>query len=367
MKKLLILLTACALVVAFTAPSMAKQEWSFYGSARLATFWEDVDNPDPAWDDGDLDWDLQGNSRFGGWSRGDTIVGRVEFGHSAGAFTTRLLYGIWKLGWANWIIGQTYTPTDQFISNQVWGSDWDMLNVGLMYDGRLPQMKLEVPFTNGMFEFALIRPNTLAAPIGIPSVLAIDTDTTIPKISAMGSYKFGPIAIKLQGGYNTYELEAYPTATTEREYDVDSWVLGGTLEFSMGPFYANAGGHFGENTANFGLLTQDNLVASYDPTTDSLSDVDNWAWAIVAGFKVNDMLSFEAGYSENEADVTVAGIETETDAHEWYLQAVIRPVKGFTIVPEVGQYDMEDITITGLPAIEESELTYFGVKWQIDF
>jgi hypothetical protein len=386
MKKFIIVLAACALVVAFTVPAMAKMEWSFYGSARIHTTVNDVSWEQTNWgavnvrefDDTDFMLDLQGNSRFGAWARSEDIVGRVELGHSAGAFTTRLLYGIWKLGWGDLFFGQTYTPAaSQFLSNQVWGGDIDLLGSGAAYGGRLPQIKLEVPFTNGLFEVGLIRPNApqrlaVGNVINGNAVAFIDTDTTFPKVEARVAYKIGPAQLRLGGGWNTYEAVGIDVINAENELDVDAWFITGDVQLGFGPFYLNVGGNVGQNPAEYGLLQTSTaflggFAATYDATINDIQDVDWWGVVAVAGFKVNDMLSFEAGYGHNAQDIDVAGVSFETDTNTYYINASITPIKGVTIVPEVGYVDLGDMEISNALDVDQGDITYYMVKWQIDF
>ncbi len=151
MKKLFVLFTALALVVAFTLPAAAADaaSWAFYGSSRVSTFYEGVDK--------DLDTDnfslgLQGNSRIGARVKNGAISGRFEYGTGV---NTRLLYGSWDFGGGSFTVGQMYTPVNMFYSNQVFGSDTDLLNVGGVYGGRNAALRLSM----GDFKVALLDAN----------------------------------------------------------------------------------------------------------------------------------------------------------------------------------------------------------------
>jgi hypothetical protein len=385
MKKFLVLLTACALVAAFTVPAMAKMEWSFYGSSRLTTDVVDDDweiqtgNAAQQFDDTDFDLWLQGNSRFGAWARSDTIVGRIEMGMSETNVSTRLIYGIWKLSWANFIIGQTYTPAAaQFLSNQVFGGDADLLNSGFLYAGRQAQLKFEIPFTNGVFEIAAIAPNSPAVTgwaagtvVNGNALGSVETDTYMPKFEARLAYKFGPAQFRIGGGWNSYEVTGIDVINQEHERDIDTWFVVGDIMFSMGPFYANVGGHFGENPDEFGLIGQVNgagqLSATYDATTGGIADVDEWGVVVVAGFKLNDMISFEAGWGHLDQDIDVAAVHTEDDVDTYYLQAVITPIKGVKIIPEIGVNDYGDLEVSNAADTSQGDETYYLIQWRIDF
>ena len=117
MKKIIILLSAVALIVAFTIPATAADEirWNWYGNARMKTFWVSEDLQDSGTvgggnssEDSELDWSFQGNSRIGFRVKGGPIGGRVEFrtaaddpGDSAsGAVNADFvrLWGSWNFG-----------------------------------------------------------------------------------------------------------------------------------------------------------------------------------------------------------------------------------------------------------------------------
>jgi hypothetical protein len=393
MKKLLVLLTVCVLVAALTAPAMAKQEWSFYGSVRIETTVNDYDdqaNGNNAagqnFDDADLFWDStpQGGSRFGAWSRGDVIDGRIEV--DVTGWNPRLFYGVWKLGWGNLIFGQTYQPAAQFISGQSWDGELGLLTIGAAYASRDPQIKLEVPFTNGTFELALIDPDPLGAPANLASADidgTVDTDVWMPKIEAELAYKFGPLAFEVHGGWLSYDYEAnINNLTTSSDYDIDAYWGGAVVKFSMGPFYANLCGHWAQNPWDAGLLplgavmpgqtaTFKGMSARWDPGTQSIEDVEEWGGAIAVGFRVNDMLAFEAGYGltdqERDNNSATNGVQVGDEWSGWYVNASITPVKGLKITPEIGQVDLEEREIFGQADTDDGDLTYYGIEWKVDF
>jgi hypothetical protein len=80
-----------------------------------------------------------------------------------------------------------------------------------------------------------------------------------------------------------------------------------------------------------------------DPADDpvvaggEVRDTDEIGWLAVVNFKANDMLAFEAGYSNRET-------ENETwaendDVQSYYVNAVITFAPGVFIVPEIGKID----------------------------
>jgi len=146
MKKLI----AIFAVLLFVAPAFAA-EWSFYGSERMATWFVSQDFKDypQAGQDNDAgtQWYLQGNSRLGAKVKADKVTGQIELATTAsstdsagdGAVNTRRAYGVWKFSDnASLKVGKDYSPVTDFISNQWYDGDNDLLGNGNFY-GRRPQ------------------------------------------------------------------------------------------------------------------------------------------------------------------------------------------------------------------------------------
>ncbi len=95
-------------------------------------------------------------------------------------------------------------------------------------------------------------------------------------------------------------------------------------------------------------------------------DVDYLGYTLVAGFKVNDMITLEAGYGGISSEANAVGT-WEDDARAYYINATINLAKGVFIVPEFGALDKQDIKNGTHKSTEQGKLTYFGLKWQINF
>jgi hypothetical protein len=360
MKKLFVLLAAVAFVVAFTAPSFAA-EWSFYGSARIHTFWENYDYGDftdgtGEDDDFDLDYQLQSNSRIGANVKvTDNLTGRFEYGRDP---NLRILWGEYDFGGFKLGVGQHYTPLNFFYSNQVWDGDFDLLFAGGVYNGRRPMVQGKF----GGFKIALIDPVT-ANIFGFDNQ---DTDVTIPNIQASYKFKVAGLSIDIGGGYQTYDV----VDSNDDDESIDSYIiaLGGT--YNMGPFYFAANYWMGENVGNLGMVNTKSRLAPaaysagsavYDPVDEDLLDNDGWGFIVCAAFTLSDMLRFEAGYAMNSFDIDEA--DEEDDTSTYYVQATITFAKGVFIVPEIGKLDFGDDPFGD----DEGDLTYYGLKWQINF
>ncbi|MFO8163543.1 MAG: porin [Thermodesulfobacteriota bacterium] len=340
MRKLLVLLSAVAFLVAFTVPAVAA-DWNFYGSARMYTFINDV-TPAEGDSDDDLSWFLQGNSRIGAMVKAGDISGRFEYGSGP---SLRLLNGAWNFGAGSLLVGQDYSPVDVFISNQQgpakWGGDIDMLAYGGIYDGRVPQIKLSM----AGFQLALLEPK------GATLEGLGDTDTSIPRIEASYTFKAGPLALKVLGGYNTCDIELGSDS-----YGIDSNVFGLMAKYATGPFSIAGNYYMAQNAGNYGLL-QDAAFGTAAVVDNSVEDSDSAGYLLVVGFKASDMIRLEAGYG----NVSNERGDLEAEVTSYYLQAPIALAKGMSLVPEYGvvEYDVG--------GEDAGDISYYGTKWQIDF
>ena len=359
MRKLLVLLSAVAFVVAFTVPAMAA-DWGFYGSARMSTFMDSLSEEASAtgYDDDDLTWALQGNSRLGASVKAGDIGGGFEYGTG---INLRKLYGTWNFGGGSLLVGQTYTPINIFQSNQVWAGDVDLLPYGGIYDGRRPMIQLSM----GGLKIALVQPNP-GAPKQVTDVLTaagldFDTDATLPKIEASYKFKAGPASLTAFLGYQTFDAVAYD-ATDEDPESIDSTFIGLGFNVGLGAAYINGNVYTGTNLGQFGMWQQgaDDWGVEAD---GEIVDCDTMGYVLVVGFKASDTIALEFGYGHVGHELDLTGHDEADETDSYYVNATINLAKGCFIVPEIGKVDFKDDN-TGA---KEGETTYYGAKWQINF
>jgi len=378
MKKLTILIAAIALVC-FSVPAMAV-DWNFYGNARMATYYvsDDYGNDTPASysgisngedKDSELQWDFQGNSRIGANIKAENLKGQFEFGVTStssggGSVNARRLYGVWNFGPGTLKVGKDYTPISQFISGQVYDADLGLLGIGTAYGAREAQLA----FGFGGFEIALIQMNT-------PNISTVDgtdavgdIDRVLPKIEAKWGMSFDAFNFNLMGGYQYYsiaDVESLKNPGDTNDIGVDSYIIGGDAGFNFGPGYVKGSVSYGQNWANAAWNLDGNhnqgSPAVWDGD-DDIKDTTSWMAALVAGLKVSDMLSFEAGFGYREDDPDVNGADK---SKPWavYGQAVIALAPGVYVIPEVGYFDGDKNFGGG----DATTTFYAGGKWQINF
>jgi hypothetical protein len=410
MKKMMILVLA--LVMTFAAlPAFAqdKADWAFYGSVRMWTAWEGVDDNTPPQlsnsgffpvastaavarnvggtvvDDDEMSYLLQGNSRIGANVKWGNVGGRFEYGHSTTA-NLRLLYGTWNFGSGTLLVGQDYGPYFYLVSGLCGpgGAECNGIGFGSIYTGRTPQLKLIF----GGLQLAVERPElqqsfTFAYPAGTGAVQSIanvatnnaalqtDRDQTLPRLAASYTFNLGPAQLFVGGIYNSY-TQHFTRAGSDVEHDVDGWLLGAGTKMAFGPFYANATFQYGSNPNNaagpwFTLYPSVNL---YNSVTDTSEDAEYMAAQLILGFKITDSLQVEGGViwqSGEVDDVTVAGRSWTQDTWSYYIGFGWSPAKNVFIVPEFGIIDYNKLEVDGANDIDYGKLTWVGIKWQINF
>ena len=359
MRKLLILVSAVAFVVAFTLPAAAA-DWGFYGSARMFTAIEDATpastvanvEADSA---SDLYWMLQGNSRVGAKVKTDgPISGQFEYGTG---INLRLLFATWNFGGGSLLVGQDYTPVDSFQSGSCGkpsdGGDCGLVGYGTLYTGRQPQIKL----IYGPLQVAFIQPSV--AVLGTD----VDTETSLPEIEAAYSFKVGPVAIKPVLGYGTYDS----VSATDQSHGVTSMVLGVAGTYAAGPLGVFFTVSSSTNPGNLGLAESSAGATKATLVGNSVEDATSMGYLLGASYKVSPTMALEIGYGmlSNEQDMA-AGVTTEYTTTALYIQANIALAKGFSLVPEIGMIDFGDAETAGV-SIDQGEATYYGAKWHVNF
>jgi len=360
MKKLLVVL----LVLGMAAPVMAA-EWNFYGSARAGFFINDYNKEASSVlnstgtdyeSDTDLNYYLQSNSRIGAKVKvSDAVTGRFEYGTGV---NVRLLYGEWHFGSGSLLVGQDYTPVDTLYSNQVVDTDNGLLYEGCVYEGRKPQLRLNM---SGL-KVALIP----AQVSGVNS----STDVVLPKIEISYDMSMDTMSFGGFGGYQTYSV-----VTGGQDYDVDSWVFGLRGKFNFGPAYINATGFYAKNASQYGIGVRGTDIVDTASiqvySANSTEDATTYAGALVIGSKFNDMVAIEAGigYIHSEVDDPTPGsnVTAETAVTAYYVQLPITLAPGVFIVPEISIFDLGDLEITGDPNIDQGQVAWYGAKFQINF
>ena len=358
MRKLLVLLSAVALMVAFTVPAIAADKSvSFYGRVWMDTFIEDYSKEATGtdFDDSDLRWDMNdnGTSRFGANFKWDNMSANIEIRpYSASMY--RQWWGSYNFGGGSLLIGHTWSPL--YINTTICGQCEAGGTAGGygFWVGDLRQAQIRL--TMGGLTVALVEPNASA----VNGAAGADTDTTLPKLEATYALKLGSIALVPFLGWNSYDIV---DTATDQSKSVDGMVYGITAKAGFGPGYVNGQIWMTQNGKEWGDLYHTGFGAYFDGT--KVVDEDGMGYSVTAGMKLSDTMSFEVGYGSVEYELDRPGT-WEDDASSMYAQLNIGIAKGFTVTPEIGVIDYGEQINDGVKT-KEGDMTYYGAVWKIHF
>jgi len=389
MKKLIAI---CA-VLLFVAPAFAA-DWSFYGSERVATWYVSRDFGDTQVNgdsnDAGTQWYFQGNSRFGAKVKADKVSGQIELATQAsnngnagdGAVNTRRAYGTWKFSDNAWLkVGKDYSPVTDFISNQWFDADNDLLGEGNFYGNRPNGITLglgnfELAFLNpqqgntggiGSSTSGILTPNTTTA-LNTQANATGDPDVYLPKFEASYQLTLGPGYIRPFGGFQYYQVKSFTGSAVTSDQDIISYVVGVSTNWNIGAFSIGGQVSYGQNEAVSGWYGGYNNGNDAFPILktggDDIANVLTTQALLVAALKFTDTLRFEAGVGYRVDNPNSApGFSQKDDSWAGYIQALITLAPGVYLCPEVGYVDFMDNEAGN----DEGYEWYAGAKWQIDF
>jgi len=375
MKKFIAILIAIAFIAIAAMPVMAasteeritaveKQlaaSWKFYGSVRMGTFYANFNPQDMGVNNTKgTTWALQTNARIGARVTTGDISGHFEYGHNdaGNGVTLRHLYATWNFGPGRLLIGQDWTPLFFTINNRVFNNDSNMFGAGQIYGHRRAQINLKF----GDFQFAFIDPTA--------GITGASTQVLIPRLEAKYDFKFDAFNGAVMAGYKTYKVNT----NLANENSVTSYIFGLGLKYVPGPFYAGITGFYAQNHGNFagvgpntGMAMQNGNVA-FNGVKRGDENAKTWGAHIAIGYKVNDMITMEAGYGHQEDKWSgqVGAAVEKNKADSYYINVPITVAKNFWITPEFGMENTKSKTAGGNSA-KLGRNSYFGAKWQMNF
>jgi len=360
MRKLLVLLSAVALMVAFTVPAIAADKSvSFYGRVWMDTFMESDSKeaaPGGLFDDSDLRWDMNdnGTSRFGAKFKWDNMSANVEI-RPLSASVYRQWWGSWNFGGGSLLVGHTWSPL--YINTAICGQCEAGGSGGQLGNWVGDLRQAQIRLTMGGLTVALVKPGTAASPL----LAGTEYDWTLPKVEATYALKFGSVALVPFLGWQSYDEVVL---ATDKSYGVDGMVYGITARVPVGPGYVNAQVWMSKNDANWGNLYHTGFGGAR-LSGDSVKDEDGMGYTLVGGMMLSDTMKFEVGYGFNSYELDLPGTY-EDESSLMYAQLEIKIAKGFTITPEIGVVD-QDTQLNNGVVTKEGDLTYYGAVWKIHF
>ncbi len=352
MKKFIVFIFALAMVVAFTVPTYAEFTYSFKGDARMDTYSVDRSKEITGFNDSNRDtlWAKDNTlSRFSITAKSETIKGYIELRPNVASYV-RHWFGEWDFGAGKLLVGKTWAPATFFTNGQNFNANGIAAYGNLNWAAaRVDQIRL----TFGDFVLGFVSPATQSDP-GVTGFQ--DIESTIPTIEAVYTLKLDPVKLMFAGGYASYNADS----ATE-SYSVDCYFVGASAYFNFGPMYANVEGHISQNGTNYGLNYAP-IDGGANFAAGEVKNNDGLGYLIAVGFKINDMMTVEAGYSYVEGEDDLPGV-TADDASWMYVMMPITVAPGVTISPEIGKIDEGKNSAN----VDEGDTTYFGATWKIAF
>jgi hypothetical protein len=381
MKRFGLILLSLVVALSLAVPVMA--EFDFYGTARVGTFYRDVEGADagalagPAGqlkDGDDLIWRQCNSSQFGAKATNGPVSGHVEFGlfgdQRENKVYTRLMYGTWKFDGATLLVGQAYSPYD-FPANQTAAQfnsdDGGMVGFGRLYDARKPQIK--VSWDNGFYVSA-IQNETITSVTGYDIGAAVEedvdgnlidavgkTEKTIPKIAVGYEGKVGKLAYGIGGAYNMFDLEG-PYLDGEESVDSYLFYLHGKTNLNVVDVKFNL--HYGQNLTNFGIKEREWAGALVSEDGD-IEDTESYGGYVQGTFAAGEKSKVNVGIGYVTSDNDLYDEEDEQIAY--FINMHIPVVAGFSVMPEVSYFDLMDDAM----GVDQGNTLCAGLKWQMDF
>ena len=389
MRKNLLTLAVCALIMAFTLPAMgqskggspppgkekpassgdSKPKFTLGGDVFFKTFWAGKDNRSiliPAgplagtWQDKGSDEDLvfersEQPSRLNASIEYEDFTGFVEINSMNDDVNIRQAWGEYNFGLGSLAIGKMWAPTFK-------GTEVAIRHAGTpgMYgtaggSDREDMIRLRFPIPVGEIQIAGVRPRYTATDSITPTATDADSDFKFPLLEASLALNFGPFSTHLSGGYLTYDEVVQVLPAPEKEYSRDAHFLQLAAAVRKGRFEIKGKIWDAENPQQYGLASGTNapipvapqrLNAKYFAVTDEIADVDAIGWNIVAKYKIiPGKIAFLVGYATEYAERNdPGGLNQERRSRDMYMQLRTRLTKNIMIIPVVGMTHVEGKT-----------------------
>ncbi|HPP76392.1 MAG TPA: hypothetical protein PLU88_14830 [Armatimonadota bacterium] len=330
----------------------------FFGSVRVATFYNDVDTA--TGDDETLTWDNQLTSRIGARFTRDKIFGMYELSVDDDAgLSTRRLFATYDMGWGSLKIGQDYTPIGLLnYSNQVYADDANLITYGNPAERRTVMVQLAVKG----FKIAFVEDRGSSK----MNATSGDVDSLTPKLEVSYRLSNQNYFVDVFGGFLSYSVDdVIIDATNFGDKTVNCWITGVGGGITLDPVFVRGLIYYAQNGKNLDMAIRDAAGAQFD-TTGSVVDETNAGGYLVVGSKVGKCTveaGFGYGYSQLDDAVGTYGDDKNT-IMAYYLNTTIPVYGSFIIVPEIGVLDYLDDSFGD---DEKKATRYIGAKWQIDF
>jgi hypothetical protein len=148
------------------------------------------------------------------------------------------------------------------------------------------------------------------------------------------------------------------TFSENTDWSASTFILFFGVNLNVGPGYFQSNAFVARPPENGSLSATANETGFLQ---DKFMDTSAKGFNAAAGYKLNNVVTLEAGYGyvEHNRNQTISGDE----AWAIYAQAILNLAPGVQVIPEIGQIDFDK----NKPKRAAADNFYAGAKWEINF
>ncbi len=394
MKKLFVIGCAALLLVAFTAPAMAKVHVG--GIVFTDFYYLDRDKENAA----SLGLTTSGPSAdpytvttievpsitrlYARWTNEDNVGMYIEYGlggeKGSTAVSMRHGYGWWDVTPMFQIMaGHSTTPFSQLNPSQLLGTQSGTLNIiglgyGDFYSGRFPQVRGTFRFGKvARLEIALVDPS---GGQNLPNnVSGWQNNNKIPRIDVGVPIHLGPVKLYPSFLWQQKNFDQVPSGIDD---SLTTYIGSLGVNAGFGPFAIAAEGNWGRNWGNTNGSMGNSPsaigrnVAGYRMASATLMDnnkihdAETYSFWFDASFKFGPVTPHLMYGQQKTKNKTYDQLSTDCKTQFWGFSVPIDLAKGFRLRPEFMWYD-DGKTKTNGSDYNNGKYAIYGVQFQITF
>jgi hypothetical protein len=154
------------------------------------------------------------------------------------------------------------------------------------------------------------------------------------------------------------DIESMDVFSENIDWSASTFVLFFGVNLNVGPGYFQSNAFMSRPPENNTLSTAPNETGFLQ---EKLMNTNAKGFNATAGYKLNSLVTLEAGYGYIEHDRNQA--KSGDEAWAIYAQAILNLAPGVQVIPEIGQIDFDK----SQPKSAAVNNFYAGAKWEINF
>lgn len=383
MKKLFVIGFAALLLVAFTAPAMAKVK---IGGIVFTDFYYLDRDKKNALSEGVGDGtdpytvtriEIPSITRlYAKWTNEDNVGLYIEYGLGGALGSTgvsvRHAYGWWDVNPAFSIMaGHSTTPFSPLNPSQLLGTQSGTLNIigvgyGDFYSGRFPQVRGTFRFGKAArLEIALVDPS--GGTFG--PWTSSQNNSKIPRVDIGVPIYVGPV--KLYPSFLWQKRDVDKATPAGVDDSLTTYIGSLAFKAGFGPVGIAAEGNWGKNWGNtrglFGNSPSATIASATLLNTGKIHDAETYSGWLDVSFRFGPVTPHLIYGLQKTKNKTAAGADRECKTQMYGISIPIDLAKGFRLRPEFMWYDDGDTKTNGAASVDNGKYAIYGVQFQITF